>query len=135
MEQVAQLVRFSTDAILEGCDMQTQVFRLCLRGLVLSMLMVAGASAALAVDTTSRAQQPAPSKEMRAKMATIHEQMAVCLRSDKPLSECRAEMMKSCQAMMGPRECSAMGMHASHGAMGMHGGTMPKSPGSAPTEQ
>jgi hypothetical protein len=53
---------------------------------------------------------PEPSKEMRAKMATIHEQMAACLRSDKSFSDCRSEMMKGCQQLMGERGCPMMGM-------------------------
>jgi hypothetical protein len=37
---------------------------------------------------------PAPTKEMRATMAAAHEQMAACLKSDRPIAECHAEMMK-----------------------------------------
>lgn len=37
---------------------------------------------------------PAATKEMRAKMAAVHEQMAACLKSDRPMAECHAEMMK-----------------------------------------
>jgi hypothetical protein len=37
---------------------------------------------------------PAPTKEMRAKMAAAHEQMAACLKSDRPIMECHEEMMK-----------------------------------------
>jgi len=63
--------------------------------------------------------QAAPSKEMREKMATLHEQMAVCLRSDKSVAECRTEMMKSCQETMGAQSCPKMGMGPGMG----HGGT------------
>ena len=52
-----------------------------------------------------------PSKEMRAKMASVHERMAACLRSDKPFADCRREMMKSCQKLMGEHGCPMMGMH------------------------
>jgi hypothetical protein len=64
---------------------------------------------ALAADNAP-VSPPEPSKEMRAKMATIHEQMAACLRSDKSFSDCRSEMMKGCQQMMGKRGCPMMGM-------------------------
>lgn len=39
----------------------------------------------------------------RAKMAEMHEKVATCLKSDKPLSECRAEMKdmgEGCGMMM-----------------------------------
>jgi len=54
---------------------------------------------------------PEPSKEMRAKMASAHERMAACLRSDKSMAECRSEMMKSCHEIMGGRGCPMMDMH------------------------
>jgi hypothetical protein len=54
---------------------------------------------------------PAPSKEMREKMATMHEQMASCLRSDKAIATCHEEMMKSCKDTMGEKGCPMMGMH------------------------
>jgi hypothetical protein len=53
--------------------------------------------------------QAAPSKEMREKMATLHERMAVNLRSDKSVAECRTEM-KSRRHTMGTQGCSMMGM-------------------------
>jgi hypothetical protein len=62
----------------------------------------------------SAAEPPAPpaepSKEMRAKMASAHERMAACLRSDKSITECRSEMMKSCREVMGEHGCPMMGM-------------------------
>lgn len=50
-----------------------------------------------------------PTKEMRESMATMHEKMAACLRSDRPVSECRKEMMQSCHDMIGEKGCG-MGM-------------------------
>jgi hypothetical protein len=44
-----------------------------------------------------------PSKDTREKMATLHEQMAACLRSDKSISECRDEMRKNYQATLAGR--------------------------------
>jgi len=70
---------------------------------------------------------PEPSKEMRAKMATLHEQMATCLRSDKSFSDCRSEMMKGCQQLMGERACPMMGM-------GMHNQMMKGPSSSAPKD-
>jgi hypothetical protein len=61
------------------------------------------------------ATQAAPSKEIREKMATLHEQMAACLRSDKSLAECRTQMMKGCRDL-GSQTCPMMGMG---GGMGM----------------
>jgi hypothetical protein len=79
-------------------------------------------------STVSAAEPPAappePSKETRAKMASAHERMATCLRSDKAIAECRSEMMKSCREIMGEQGCPMMGM-------GMHLPGMQK-PGSAP---
>ena len=77
-----------------------------LYGLIASVLI---SGIAVAADNAS-AGPPEPSKEMRAKMATLHEQMAACLRSDKPFSDCRHEMMKGCQQLMGEHGCPMMGM-------------------------
>jgi hypothetical protein len=76
--------------------------------------------------------QPPPSKEVREKMATLHEQMAACLRSDKPLAACRAEMMKNCHNTIGTQGCPMMDMtEMGNGKMGMHGGTMQASSASS----
>lgn len=47
------------------------------------------------------------SKEDRAKMADMHSKMADCLKSDKPMSECKTEMMDSCKDM--GNACQMMG--------------------------
>ena len=47
--------------------------------------------------------------EQRQKMASMHEKMALCLRSDKPMNECRAEMKSGCKEMMGKEGCPMMG--------------------------
>ncbi|GEM_PF-763803 len=99
-----------------------------------SSLLILSAGPTLAADTPARPM--APSKEMRAKMAAMHEQMAACLRSDKPLSECRAEMMKHCETTMGNQGCSMM-MGAGGGMMGkgqgMHGHMMSSPPSNSGT--
>jgi hypothetical protein len=73
------------------------------------IMTTTGLAAAADVPPTKSAT---PSKEVREKMATIHEQMATCLRSDKPVAECFGEMKKSCQEMLGPQQgCPMPGMH------------------------
>jgi hypothetical protein len=79
------------------------------RAVITAMLLLVGA-AATAADTLPP-EHPALSKETREKMATLHEQMAACLRSDRPLSECHSAMMKSCQEQLGSDGCPMiMGM-------------------------
>lgn len=96
-------------------------------GLVASVLLT---GIALADDPS--VSRPEPSKEMRQKMATLHEQMAACLRSDKALADCRTEMMKGCKEHMGPNECGMMGGAMSGMAGGKHMMSGPNS--TAPTQ-
>ena len=58
---------------------------------------------------------PVTSAEQRQKMAGQHEKMAACLRSDRPLPECREEMMKGCKEAMGKEGCPMMGGKGPHG--------------------
>lgn len=46
--------------------------------------------------------------EQRLKMAKMHERMAACLRSDKPLKDCHADMVKACHEAMGKEGCHRM---------------------------
>ena len=99
-----------------------------------------GAIAAFALASASplfaaepeKTAPPAPSAEQRQKMAEVHQHMADCLKSDRPMSECRSEMMKSCHGMMGEGACPMMGM--GQGGMGpgmghgMGGGMMKGAP-------
>ena len=48
-------------------------------------------------------------KDERIKMADLHNQMAVCLGSEKSVSDCQLEMEKSCQDIMGKAKCTMMG--------------------------
>lgn len=77
-----------------------------------SVLMIMGTSAAFAASppTTSppTASPSEPSKEMREKMASLHEQMATCLCSDEAIADCHQQMMKSCQDAMGEQGCRMM---------------------------
>lgn len=59
--------------------------------------------------STSFAAETKVSKEDRQKMADMHTKMAACLASDKPMSDCQGEMMKSCKSMMGKEGCPMMG--------------------------
>lgn len=59
--------------------------------------------------------QAVPSKEVREKMATLHEQMAACLRSDKSFADCRTEMRRNCPQMVGAESCPLMGMGMGRG--------------------
>lgn len=74
----------------------------------IATLLLCGAITALAQEPPS--PSPAASKEMRERMAAMHEKMAACLRSDRALSECRQEMHQTCSSMMGEQGCPMMGM-------------------------
>jgi len=82
--------------------------------LALAAMLLAGAAAVFAADEP-KATPPAPSQQMREQMASLHEKMATCLRSDKPFADCRSEMQTNCKSMMGEHGCPMMGM-----GMGMH---------------
>jgi hypothetical protein len=94
-------------------------------GLLLGMVAMLGGSA-LAQDkgtTPTKAPQtkaPQMTPEQRGKMADLHEKMAACLRSNRPISECHNDMMKGCQETMGAGGCPMMGGMGPHGPH--HGG-------------
>jgi hypothetical protein len=96
--------------------------------LISGLLAIGSACGALAGDAPP-SMQLGPSKEIREKMATLHEQMAACLRSDKPVADCHAEMMKNCQETLGTQQCPMMGM-----GHGMRKHVMQNTP-AGPTEQ
>lgn len=73
------------------------------------------------------AAPPEPSKEMRAKMASAHEQMATCLRSEKSMAQCHKEIMKSHHELMGEHGCPMM-------EMGMHPSSMKDANSSTPKD-
>lgn len=72
--------------------------------LLAAFIALACASGALA-SATAKHECPDPSKEDREKMAAAHEQMAACLRSDKPAMECHKELAKSQHQMMQMMGC------------------------------
>ena len=91
---------------------------------VLAALAAMG-TVALAAGPTPGAST-APTKETREKMAVLHEQMATCLRSDKPIADCHAEMMKGCQQNLGDHGCPMMGMGMGKRSHGMRPGSESK---------
>lgn len=108
-------------AVKEAFQMMSQKKRVC--ALVGMTLLWTGA--VLGADTQKNIP-PNPSPEIRQKMAEVHQRMAVCLKSDKPMTECRAEMLKNCQDLMGRDGCPMM--ESWSGGMGpgmMSGGMMP----------
>ena len=106
--------------------MKTRMLRIALVNATAVAVALLGTGVVWAADsptTAGSASKPPVSKETREKMAVIHEQMAACLRSDKTLSECHAEMMKSCHDNVGVHGCPMMG----HGH-GKDGGGMRQKP-------
>lgn len=90
--------------------------------LTLSLMTMICGTAAYAADTSkTNSDYPSHSQvsmETRQKMASLHEKMAACLRSDKTVSECRTEMRDSCQNMLGRENCQMMHSMGSAGTAG-----------------
>ena len=84
--------------------------------LTATLALILGAGAAISADPASQSH-PTMSKEQREKMATIHDQIAACLRSDKSVADCHKEAMKSCQDAMGKDWCSMMHEHSGNHMM------------------
>jgi hypothetical protein len=93
-------------------------------GIVFVLALALGVGVASAQEPTQPTPS-APSTEQRHAMAEIHQKMADCLNSQRPIDECRSEMRSNCQAMMGERGCPMM-MGMGPGTMG--GGMMPRAP-------
>ena len=66
-------------------------------------------------ETAAKEGAHTMTKEQREKMATHHESMAACLRSEKSMKECHEEMHKSCGEHMGKDACPMMGEKGMHG--------------------
>ncbi len=103
--------------------------------LAIATVMLSGGSALAADPAESAAANPSP--ELRQKMADVHQKMAECLRSDRPIDECRAQMHAGCQATMGQAGCPMMGGMMRPGGMGggMMGGPGKGMMQSAPSQQ
>jgi hypothetical protein len=98
--------------------------RIILAAVLLMTMVGGGAFAETKATKPSKNATTIMTPEQRQKMASMHEKMAVCLRSDKSMSECRAEMRDQCQEMMGEDGCPMMGhmggmMGDDHMGMGM----------------
>ena len=78
--------------------------------ILVAVSMMACVVSASAAETT-KSECPPLTKETREKMAAVHEQIAACLRSDKPVAECRAEMAKSHSELMQASGCPHRKMH------------------------
>ncbi len=104
------------------------------------VLAVASAVLVSGVALAAEAVLPTPvdpSPEQRHKMAEIHQRMADCLVSARPIAECRGEMQKSCHEMMGKAGCSMMDGGMGSGMMGggmMQGQGMGETP-AAPSQK
>ena len=72
----------------------------------------------------AKSQKKAASPDERAKMAEAHERIAACLRSTRPMKECRSEMKKAHKDMGHGDECSMD--HAEKGEGHDHGTKAPK---------
>ncbi|OFZ19423.1 MAG: hypothetical protein A2X94_13880 [Bdellovibrionales bacterium GWB1_55_8] len=87
----------------------------------MKLFMIAGTIAATLFSGAVFAATNEPTTQQRKEMASLHEKMAACLRSDKTMTECRTEMQKQCQTAKDKNACSMAGM----GRMGpMMGGQM-----------
>lgn len=57
--------------------------------------------------------------KMHEQMAETHQKAAACLKTEKPMEECKAEMMKGCPMMKAGKKCPMMDiMDGKNGMMG-----------------
>lgn len=92
-------------------------------------LILTAAVIILSISTSTFAADKAKSKgekmpvfsaEQRKNMADLHEKMAQCLRSDKAIEECHADMKTGCESL-GKDGCPMMGKtHGHHGMKHEH---------------
>jgi hypothetical protein len=110
MSTLVENARFQGATFQFGGNAMNTANRMKGRACVLAAaLIVALVGGAIAEDKSATAS---PSPEARQQMAEAHEQMAACLRSDKPFEECRSQMQqlhKRCVAAMGAQGCPMWG--------------------------
>jgi len=75
----------------------------------LAVLALAWPGPVRAADPKPAKPPAAPTAEQRQKMADIHQKMAECLRSDRPIADCRSEMAAGCHDVLGAGACPMMG--------------------------
>ena len=66
-----------------------------------AVLAIGLAMAATSLVAAEPGMDAAPGKAMREKMAQVHADMAQCLRSARPMSECQAAMRAAHESAMG----------------------------------
>ncbi len=87
-------------------------------GLLVCFVAMLGNSAFGAETSTKSNGVKMPAEitaDQRQKMADIHDKMAVCLRSDRPMADCHQEMMTACKSTMGKNGCPMMSEKMGHG--------------------
>lgn len=76
-------------------------------------ILVVGMTVAFVAGAFAAEQAPTkgaePSKQAREQMATMHEQMAACLRSEKTFADCQSQMHQRCMTVMAEKGCPMMG--------------------------
>lgn len=78
--------------------------------LFLPVMLFSAVSLQSMAHDMDKKEMPAMTKEQREKMATMHDKMATCLRSEKSGEDCFEEMKKSCMDM-GEDNCPMMRHH------------------------
>ncbi len=84
------------------------------KAVIASLALILGSAGIAFSAEPPSAAPPGPSKETREKMAAFHEQLAACLRSDKPIAECHKAAMKHHQEMMCKEGCPCPMMNMDH---------------------
>jgi len=85
---------------------------LILSGVILTSLFAGGSFAQETTTETTKSDKKITKEitpEQRDKLASVHEKMATCLRSDKSISDCRVELKKNCKDVMGKEGCPITG--------------------------
>jgi len=90
---------------------RTTALILCAAALLCAGPVALAADAAKADAPKADVHRMEVSKETREKMASVHEQMAACLRSTKSLDDCHHEMMKAHEAMHDEMKGDMKGEH------------------------
>ena len=76
-----------------------------MKSLLVLLLLATNSLHAASKDSTQKMMPMEMTAEQRVNMATAHENMAACLRSDKSPKDCHAEMRLNCKNTMGNDGC------------------------------